>query len=54
MDNRLESQPTTARRGVPSGCRGDERLDFHQQRPGALDAGKDGGAGAAEIPLGQK
>ena len=34
--------------------RRDQRLNFHQQRPGPLDAGEDRGAGAAELALGQK
>ena len=39
---------------MPSAEGADQRLDFHQQRPRALHAGEHGGAGRAEIALGQK
>ena len=48
------SQPTTARRGVASGEGDDQRLDLHQHRPRALDAGEHGGAGDAAAPLRQE
>ena len=40
IDRRLGSQPTTARRGVPSDDRRDQRLDLDQQRPRAFHAGE--------------
>ena len=39
--SRLPSQPTTARRGVPSSDGRDQRLDLDQHRPRALHAGED-------------
>ncbi len=39
---------------MPSGDRRDQRLDFDQHRPRALDAGEHRGAGRAEVALGQE
>ncbi len=54
MERRLPSQPTTARRGVPSVVGATSAWISHQHRPGAFDAGKHGGAGRAEIALRQE
>ena len=43
--------------GAPGGAGGgggDERLDLDEQRPGALDAGEDRGAGGGAVALGEE
>ena len=54
MDSRAGSQPTTARRGVPSEVGGDERLDFHEHRARALHARQHGGARSGTVAAGEE
>ena len=54
MARRAPSQPTTVRRGVPSGHGPDQGLDLDQQRARALDAGEHRGARDAGLALGEE
>ena len=54
MARRPPSQPTTARRGVPSGEGATSAWISHQHRPRAFHAGEHRGAGDVAVALGQE